>query len=135
VEPSQVPSARAPGSYRSVRVLNGSTLVLEPGTYEFCSPKLGRGAQLLTDGVTTLNVVSQVVVGSGAHLGPAVGTGQTPVIDMAGRTVRVSQGATLQAAVIAPNGVFTFGRDSALQGCFCGSPAKTDEHMTLTCVP
>ena len=119
----------------SLRVLNGATLVLEPGTYEFCSLKMGRGAQLLTDGVTTLNVVSKVIVGSGAYLGPAVGTGQTPALNMAGRKVRVSQGAVLHAAITAPNAKFTFGRDSTLQGCFCGSQAKSDKHITLTCVP
>jgi hypothetical protein len=135
VQTGQVLGPLAPGSYGAVRILNGGTLLLQPGDYEFCSVKLGRVAQFLTDGVTTVNVVSTFTVGSGSYIGPKPGTDQTPEINILGRSVRVSQGATLRAAIVAPNAKFTFGRDSIFQGCFCSDQAKTDKHITVGCVP
>ncbi|MCW5892278.1 MAG: choice-of-anchor A family protein [bacterium] len=124
----------APGRYGSVRILNGGTLLLAPGTYEFCSVTMGRGARLATDGVTTLNVVSKLTVGSGSRLTPADPQGPMPVINLAGHSGRVSQGAVLRAALNAPHAKLTFGRDSTLLGCFCASRQKSDKHITLACV-
>jgi hypothetical protein len=130
----QIAGPLAPGTYRTVRILNGGTLLLSPGTYQFCGITMGRGARLVTDGVTTLNVVSKLAVGSGSHLGP-IGQGPTPVVNLAGHSGRVSQGAVMRAGLFAPNAKLTFGRDSTLQGCFCASRQKSDKHITLQCVP
>lgn len=123
----------APGSYRTVRVLNGGTLLLAPGTYELCGLTMGRGARVATTGVTTLNIASKLTVGTGSHLGPQGPQHPTPVINLAGHSGRVSQGAILRAALNAPNAKLTFGRDSTLQGCFCASRQKSDKHITLSC--
>lgn len=123
----------APGSYGRVRVLNGGTLRLAGGTYEFCELKTGRDAAVVTDGPTTMNVVKTVSVGSGAVVGPAGGV-PIPTINLAGRSLRVSQGATLSAKVSAPAAKVTFGRDAMLLGCYCALQSKSDKHITLTCV-
>lgn len=134
VLPGETVGPLAPGTYGTVRVLNGGTLLLAPGTFQFCGVTMGRSARLATDGVTTLNVVSKLTVGTGSHLGP-IGAGPTPVVNLAGHSGRVSQGAVLRAGLFAPNAKLTFGRDSTLQGCFCASRQKSDKHITLECVP
>ena len=51
-----------------------------------------------------------------------------------GRKVRTSQSAVITAKIVAPNAKMTFGRDAAYNGCFCTAQAKSDKHITLTCV-
>jgi hypothetical protein len=51
-----------------------------------------------------------------------------------GRKVRTSQSAVITAAIVAPNAKLSFGRDATYNGCFCASQAKSDKHITLTCV-
>lgn len=122
-----------PGSYGRVLVMNGADLILQPGTYQFCDVKMGRDARIDTQGATTINVVSNVTVGSGSYLGPQTANDDVTILNVLGTKVRVSQGATMQAAVDAPYAKLTFGRDSTLLGCFCGQQMKSDKHITLVC--
>lgn len=135
VWPGEQAGPLPPGVYGAVRILNGGTLRLAPGEFTFCSIKLGRGSYLYTDDGTIIDVESSVYVGSGSYCGPEDPTDPTPNVNLAGTKLRVSQGATLRAAIVAPRGKFTFGRDSTLLGCFCGDQQKSDKHITLMCMP
>lgn len=135
VFPGEQAGPLPPGTYGSVRVLNGGTLRLAPGQFTFCSVKIGRGSLLLTDDQTVIDIESSLYVGSGAYCGPEDIADPTPNINVAGSGARVSQGGTLRAAVTAPHAKLTFGRDSTLLGCFCASQQKSDKHITLTCTP
>jgi hypothetical protein len=132
VSPGSSEGPLPPGTYGRLRVLNGATVVLAPGEFTFCGIKTGRNATITTLGPATLNVAGKVVIGTGSHLGPASGT--DPVrVNVAGRSVRVSQGAFANAGFIAPAARISFGRGSLLLGCFCTDRAKSDKHITLAC--
>jgi hypothetical protein len=122
-----------PGVYGALRILNGGSLTLLPGTYTFCDLKMGRGAALTPLGETTLNIRGNFVVGSGSQLDAVPGAGPTRV-NLAGKLGRLSQGALARIALAAPNAKLTFGRDANLMGCFCAERAKTDKHIDLQCV-
>jgi hypothetical protein len=115
-------------------VLDGGTLRLAGGTYEFCDFKMGRDTAVITNAATTMNVVGSVSVGTGGVLGPSAGV-PIPIVNAAGRSVRVSQGADLHARVSAPEAKVTFGRDAMLFGCYCALQSKSDKHITLVCAP
>lgn len=55
-------------------------------------------------------------------------------MNVAGRSYRVSQGATVRAVVSAPAAKATHGRDSRIEGCECTYRSKTDKHTTWMCV-
>jgi hypothetical protein len=129
--PGETVGPLPPGKYGRVSLLNGSTLVLEPGTFEFCDLRLGRSAVILPEGELTLAVEGSVVFGSGSTLTAAPGA-PLPIVYCAGSTVRISQGASIEAALIAPDASLTLGRDSHVMGCFCVERAKSDKHITLS---
>ena len=122
----------APGTYGVVRVMNGGTLRFTPGIYTVCDVKVGRDARIEADGAVTLQVDGSLRIGTDSYFGPVNGA---PIIDtyVTGRTVRVSQKAVAMARIVAPNARATFGRDSALDGCYCSDRSKSDKHITLTC--
>jgi hypothetical protein len=121
-----------PGTYGVVKVMNGGTLRLTAGTYTVCDVKMGRNARIEADGAVTLHIDGSLRVGTDSFLGPINGA---PIIDtyVTGRTVRISQKAVAQARIIAPNAKAAFGRDAALDGCYCSDRSKSDKHITLTC--
>jgi hypothetical protein len=123
----------APGVYGIIRVMNGGTLQLGAGTYTVCDVKMGREARIEATGAVTLRIVENLRIGTASYFGPV---GGAPLIDtyVAGRKVRVSQSALAVARIVAPFAQATFGRDSALNGCFCSDRAKSDKHITLTCI-
>jgi hypothetical protein len=122
----------APGTYGLVRVMNGATLRLDAGTYTICDLRIGRDARVEADGAVTLQIDGNLRVGTDSYFGPANGG---PIIDtyVTGRTLRVSQKAVAIARIIAPNARAAFGRDAALDGCYCSDRSKSDKHITLTC--
>jgi hypothetical protein len=122
----------APGVHGVIRVMNGATLQLSAGTYTVCDVKMGRQARIETSGAVTLRIVESLRIGTDSYFGPV---GGAPLIDtyVAGRKVRISQSAIAVARIVAPFAQATFGRDSALNGCFCADRAKTDKHITLIC--
>lgn len=133
VLPGQVVGPLAPGTYGRVQILDGAELILDAGTFQICDLKMGRYGRFVTRGITTINVVGNLTVGSGCYGGPETANDATPILNIGGTKVRVSQGATLQAAVDAPFAKLTFGRDSTLLGCFCGQQMKSDKHITMIC--
>ena len=133
VAPGQPVGPLAPGSYGRVIIMNGGSLTLTDGTYAFCDVKMGRQALLEAQGTVILNIVGNLRVGTASTLAPS--PGNPPVgIYVLGRKVRTSQSAVITAAIVAPNAKISFGRDASFNGCFCASQAKSDKHITLTCV-
>lgn len=132
VPPNAIRGPLAPGAYGHLRVLNGATLRLAPGRYTFCDIKTGRGGAILAEGPVTIDVAGSLSIGSGSHLMAPIG--QPPMlVNVAGKKVRVSQGAVANAAIRAPNAAGQFGRDSTVIGCFCTDQTRTDKHITLIC--
>jgi hypothetical protein len=121
-----------PGTYGRVRVLNDGHLRLQPGVFQFCDLKTGRGSTIEAMGPVTLNVVGNVNVGSGSRLMPSIG--QPPIVlNVRGKQVRVSQNGVAEVILTAPFAKITLGRDSLVRGCFCVETARTDKHITLMC--
>jgi hypothetical protein len=124
-----------PGVYGRVRVLNGATLDLDQGTYTFCDVKMGREATIIAHGPALLQIVGNLRIGSGSFFGPQLQPPAPPIaVYLLGTKVRISQGAQAIAQIIAPFAQSTFGRDAELAGCFCSARAKSDKHITLSCV-
>jgi hypothetical protein len=128
--PGETVGPLPPGRYGRVSLLNGATLLLQPGTFTFCDLRLGRGAMILPEGELTLAVEGNIVIGSGSSLTAAPGA-PPPIVHCGGSSVRISQGATLEGSLIAPDASLTLGRDAHLKGCFCVERAKSDKHITL----
>jgi hypothetical protein len=126
----------APGSYGSLNVANLGAVVLAPGTFQFCSLKMGRNAALVTTGTTqsTLQIAGDFRVGNGAFLGPAAGT-PSPRIEIGGASLRVGAQAVLQAFTDAPNALFRVGRSGQVRGTLCASASRSDKGIVLTCPP
>src|SRR5262249_32544701 len=114
-------------------VRNGGYLPLAYGTYNFCDVKMGRSAQVVAEGTVIMNIVGDLRVGTASFFGPDLPYAPIQAFVL-GRKVRTSQSAVMPAKVVAPNAKMTFGRDASYNGCFCTSQAKTDKHITLTCV-
>lgn len=132
VSPSQSVGPLAPGTYGSLRVMNGGSLTLDAGEFTFCSIRAGREASITTLGPSVLNVAGSVVLGNSSRLGPA--SGMVPVrVNAAGPRVRVSASAAATVAIVAPTARITFGRDAFLLGCFCVDRAGSDKDIALTC--
>lgn len=133
VAPGQSLGPLAPGTYGRLRVLNGGLLTLQPGAFVFCDIKAGRGATIRTLGQATLDVAAgKVTIGTGSFLGPTQGTDPI-LVNVAGRSVRVSASAVANAVFVAPNANMSFGRGARLVGCFCTHRAKSDKGITLQC--
>jgi hypothetical protein len=123
-----------PGSYGALTILNGGTLVLAPGTFEFCSFKTARRTTLTVTGsaLTTINVLGTLRLANASSLAPATGT-PTPKINVAGSLVRVSRGSALEASLSAPNAMLTLGVGAKITGTFCVDLSRSDKAVTLIC--
>ncbi len=133
VEPGFKAGPLAPGVYGRLWVLDGGSIMLSPGDFTFCDIKTGRGVKITTLGPARLDVTGSVKIGSGSQLGPAQGADPV-VLNVQGRTVRLSQNAVANAAVVAPDARISFGRNASLFGCFCTDRAKSDKRISLICL-
>ena len=126
----------APGSYGPLIVYQGGVLVLQPGTYDFCSFRAGKNAAitLLGGTQTTIRVTGDFRLGNGSVLAPGAGT-PIPRIDVAGRTFRVGARATLEAFTAAPNALLRVGRSGQIRGTACARTSKSDKGVVLSCPP
>ena len=133
VGPGEVLPPLTPGTYGRLIVRNGASLPLAYGTFTFCDVKMGRQAQIVAQGTVIMNIVGNLRVGTASFFGPDFGYAPIQAFVL-GRKVRTSQSAVITAKIVAPNAKMTFGRDAAYNGCFCTAQAKSDKHITLTCV-
>jgi len=126
-----------PGSYGELTVLPGGTLILDPGTFTFCSVKIGTQAAVVTTGTTptTIDVAGLFRLKDGGFLGPSGGA-PTPTINVSGTKVRIgAANARLQALLSAPNAEVSVGRSGGVLGTFCAATSRTDKSITLACPP
>ena len=121
-----------PGTYDSLRVMNGARLNLAPGTYVFCSIKVGRDAQTAPTGAVTINVEGSLRVGVDSHLEPDAGQ-PAAIVNVAGKKIKLTQNAVARAFFTEPDAQIRLGRDALVQGGFCVGSAQTDKHTTLQC--
>jgi hypothetical protein len=122
----------APGSYGALLMGSNTILRLAPGDYYFCDVLLSRNATLRADAGVRINVKNSFRVGNGSLVSPFAGITPIPV-NVLGRLVRVSQGATANIALRAPNAKLTLGRDGTILGCFCVDTSKSDKHTFVSC--
>ena len=126
----------APGSYGPLTVYPGGALVLQPGTYDFCSFRAGKNAAITPIGATqtTIRVTGDFRLGNGGVLSPGAGT-PIPRLDVAGRNFRVSAAAMLEAFAAAPNALLRVGRGGQIHGTACSRTSKSDKRVVLSCPP
>jgi hypothetical protein len=126
----------APGSYGRVRVMNGGSLVLQPGTFTFCSVTAGRGADIRVTGAATsrIVVVGSMRLSNDSHLTTDAGT-PIPILNVLGSSVRFSAGGSMTAVLSAPRATLTLGRGAVVNGAFCARVLRTDANVLLECEP
>ena len=126
------PVSLTPGVYGDLRVRNGGRVELAPGTYTFCRIKTGRSAEIVPLGAVTINVEGTVKIGAESHVESAAGQPAAQV-NVAGRLIRITQGAVAQAFFAAPKAQIRVGRGATVEGGFCVGSGQTDKHITLQC--
>jgi len=130
VPPGQDLGPISPGVYGRLRVMAGGSITLAAGNYVFCDIDLSRWVTVLALGPATINVAGSVRIGDDATFAPALGTDPL-LVNVAGRRVRVSNGAETTATFVAPAAQISSGRGATLTGCFCVDRAKSDKGITL----
>jgi hypothetical protein len=120
-----------PGSYGAVVLQNGADLVLEPGTYEFCSLRGGRKASIVTSGETVLNVQGTFELGNGSKVRPP-GRGPLVLINVGG-SAKLGAKSTVAAALAAPARRLQLGRGVEWRGRFCASTIAGGPRLKLDC--
>lgn len=124
----------APGAYGALTMMKNSSLTLQPGTYTFCSIDMGPGAQLITNGATTINDTSDLGVADSAFLGPDSGQ-PLPLVNVGGTLVKLGEMAVVRALIAAPNAEVRMARAASIEGTLCSNTIGTDKNINLTCVP
>ena len=122
----------APGTYGRLTVGTAASLVLAPGTFQFCSVKTSKRVAVATTGPTTIEVRDTFRLANASFFGPTTGT-PAPTIDVGGASFRIGATSVLQAHVSAPNAAISFGRSSELDGTFCASTSRSDKQVILAC--
>jgi hypothetical protein len=123
-----------PGSYGRVVLPNDTTLLLLPGTFDFCSVKGGRGAVIRVLGATptTVRVVGNFLLGGNSGFVPQPGT-PVPTLEVGGTALHLGPTARIQAWVTAPRAGVRFGRSVELDGTVCADVLGVDSNARLAC--
>ena len=123
-----------PGSYGRVVLPNDTTLLLLPGTFDFCSVKGGRGATIRVLGAspTTVRVVGNFQLGGNSAFVPLAGT-PPPTLEVGGTAVHIGATARVQAWVTAPHAGLRLSRSAEFDGTFCSDLMGVDNNVRLTC--
>jgi hypothetical protein len=127
------PRTLPPGSYGAVRVADGTSLDLAPGSYRFCSLKTGRNATIRTLGAASIAVRDDVRIENGSTFGPAPGA-SPPTLVAGGRVLRIGTNAEVQAFISAPAAQVRLGSRIRLAGSFCADTARSGRGIHLGCV-
>lgn len=123
----------SPGTYGTVSVASGATLVLQPGLYAFCSLKIGTGATLraAAGGPVGVTVVDELGFKNRSTL-EAAGAA-VPVVTVLGRRVRVGADTTLAGEFVLPNARLYLNSRATLNGSFCAEVVAAKKDVTLGC--
>lgn len=125
-----------PGTYGRVKIGNGGVLVLQPGTFTFCSITAGRTVAIRVTGGTpsTIRVVGPMRLSNNSHFAPDAGT-PLPTLVVHGNSLRASAGSSITGLVSSPNATLTLGRGAMVTGTFCTQAFRTDANTRLECTP
>jgi cysteine-rich repeat protein len=112
----------APGTYGSVRVKNGGTLVLTGDAYVFCGDlHVARNGSLLASVPTSIQVGGNVMFANATVVGPVAEDSVTPCdVDLfvAGDTVSIQRNADVRLELCAPNAELHVNNGATLIGDF-----------------
>jgi len=125
----------APGSYGRVSLHRRGTLELAQGTHEFCVLKLGTDAIVRAGSgpASTINVSGRLKLGKRARIEPVAG-GAAPTLNVAGRSVRVRNGAALHGFMFAQAARVRLGNEVTATGAVCAASLAIGRDSSLACV-
>jgi hypothetical protein len=120
------------GGYGRVSVGEGAVLRLDDNApYQFCELRIANGGEVRVKHQITMDVVGNVLVGTGSSLHTS---GGAPfVLRIGGAKVLLGREALITAAITAPNAKAKVKTLSAMQGCICARIIKTAKAATLEC--
>ncbi|MCW5892848.1 MAG: hypothetical protein KIT14_20235 [bacterium] len=123
-----------PGTYGRVKIGNGGVLVLQPGTFTFCSLTAGRTVAIRVTGATasSVRVVGPMRLSNNSHFAPDSGT-PLPSLTVYGHSLRASAGGSITASISSPQALLTLGRGAMVRGTFCTQAFRTDANTLLEC--
>jgi len=124
-----------PGTYGQVTLGNGASLNLEPGTYNVCQIRTGKNVTVEVTGATQsiINVRDEVRIQNGSSFGP-VGSTPTPLLNVAGDSVRIGRNATVQAFITAPSARLDLGNGTTFTGAACVQELSAGRNVNIECV-
>jgi len=124
-----------PGTYGQVTLGNGASLNLEPGTYNVCQIRTGKNVTVEVTGATQsiINVRDEVRIQNGSSFGP-VGSTPTPLLNVAGDSVRIGRNATVQAFITAPSARLDLGNGTTFTGSACVRELSAGRNVDIECV-
>ncbi len=124
----------APGTYGDVLLQNGSTLELVAGTYEFCSLRGGRKAEVIVAGgaAAILNIQGELRLENGSTLG-ANGGGTLPVVNVGGGRAKLGSKSRVAAQLSAPGATLLLGGGTRWTGSFCAATVSGGSNVSLDC--
>jgi len=123
---------KSPGSYSSVTIINGGTLILKAGDYYFQSLTINSGAILRVTPTTRVFVQNALTFNS-PFLASSGSTVQPIFLGFAGTSVNLY--AVFNGTLVAPNASVKFGSGTALTftGSFFGRQFELTPGSALVC--
>ena len=137
----------APGSYGTVTVNNGATLVLSGGLYQVTALSVGQGAKVHFQAPSEVRIAGALVVNPNGFVGPMPGVANLDansiVIQIAGtdgqsgpgnqpRAAAFDQNVTVAAYIMAPNGMINFRQNVNATGVFIGKWVLAEQNAKVT---
>lgn len=107
-----------PGSYDTIRLAEGASATFMGGTYNVAKLALGMNASITFATPTTLNIKSALSVGANSSLVPAPGLGAAGVaLNYAGKKpTKVGDGSLIRLTLLAPDAKITMGDGTTFEG-------------------
>ncbi len=125
----------APGDYRDLSVMNGSTIYLTAGTYTFRRLNTGQNFTIYTvpgtiiqvTGDSDPNSLDMQFNGNGSYVGSAIpGVESVALFRYLGTDVQFSDNSTFYGVILAPDAQISLGRAMDLYGRFVGGGFNSD---------
>lgn len=122
----------APGTYGTIEVRNGATVVLESGAYVACDLNVSRKARVLGEGIVLdIGTGGSLRVGSGSQVGQDCGD---MVVHLAGLgPVSFGRNARIAAQICAPRANVALGHANVIVGQVIGDTINADFSNDVQC--
>ena len=137
----------APGSYGTLTVNQGATLILSGGLYHFASWNVGQGAKVHFQAPSEVRIAGALVVNANGYVGPTPGVtnldANSIIIHVAGtdgqsnpgnfpKAATLEQNVTVSAYVLAPNGLLNLRQNGVATGTFIGKWVLVEQNSKVT---